>query len=159
MDEADSFEDAIEYDDAVNWSKDLDVIPTTSDDETKLKVQYVAAVRAHKTQPQAAFSGICLVCRGEHAFVDCPVLQDTDFLWKHYIDYCRQIRKQDQARKVAFNGTAASLPVNQVSTQRSAQRSHYRGNSRYTARPRSQRYEHPEDEDDTSNVDFQKGQL
>ena len=145
------FADAVEDPPSDDWAEELDSIPTTSDEEETVKIQYIAAVRAIKTQPQAAFSGTCLVCRDEHDFDHCPVLLDCDFLKKHYIDYCRMLRKQDLARKAAFQGSAAKLPVNQVS---STPRRKF-----YNRRPTPKTYSNPEDENVANGVDFQKGRL
>ena len=63
--------------------KDIEV-PDSLEDQDLYRI-YVNAVRSLPSQPDAAFSGTCIVCGGSHNFDNCDVLNDKQFLCGHYI--------------------------------------------------------------------------
>ena len=110
----DDFHDAVKNVPTDMWDKSLDKIEVQDQEQEATKINYIAAVRALKTQPQAAFNGTCLVCRESHNFDNCSVLKNTEFLRNHCIATCRALRKHNAERQANFSGNAASLPINPI---------------------------------------------
>ena len=163
--ETENFHDAVEEVQEDVWEESLDDIVTESEEEEGTRIHYIAAVRALKTQPQAAFTGTCLVCRGAHNFDACPVLQNTEFLKKHYINTCKNLRKHNADRQVAFQGQAGQLPINRVGTSTSGTRAPTR-TRRFVPQTRNTRpsfkqpnYHEINDVVEYDEVDFQTGRL
>jgi len=70
-------------------------IPDAEDSSEKLVVfdSYRRAVNAIKDDANVAFGTHCIVCKGQHCFENCPVLNNHDFLKKHYIRFCQNVRQ------------------------------------------------------------------
>jgi len=70
-------------------------IPDTEDTPRNLTVfdSYGRAVNAIKDNTNVAFGQHCIVCKAQHCFENCPVLNDHDFLKKHYIRFCQNVRR------------------------------------------------------------------
>jgi len=68
-------------------------IPDTEDASKSLTVfdSYRRAVNAIKNDTNAAFGQHCIVCKAQHRFENCPVLNDHEFLKKHYIRFCQNV--------------------------------------------------------------------
>ena len=83
---------------------------------------YKVGIRSVMRDPSKAFAGPCVVCTGPHGFADCKVLQDTDFLRKHYIRYCTALQREQRARAAAF---PQATRVNFVNASRSHRQNEY----------------------------------
>jgi len=70
-------------------------IPDTGDASRNLTVfdSYRRAVNAIKNDTNVAFGQHCIVCKAQHRFENCPVLNDHDFFKKHYIRFCPNVRR------------------------------------------------------------------
>jgi len=84
-------------------------IPDTEDASRNLAVfdSYRKAVLAIKNDANVAFGQHCIVCKAQHRFENCPTLNDHEFLKKHYIRFCQNVRRdhtdlQDNRAPVNF---------------------------------------------------------
>jgi len=70
-------------------------IPDTEDAPRNLAVfdSYRKAVLAIKNDTNVAFGQHCIVCKAQHRFENCPTLNDHEFLKKHYIRFCQNVRR------------------------------------------------------------------
>ena len=96
--------------------KDIDV-PNSPEDQDLYRI-YVNAVRSLPSQPDAAFSGTCIVCGGSHNFDNCDVLNDKQFLRGHYIRFCQMVRKNASALRNDPSMGSPSARVNALHTSR-----------------------------------------
>ena len=88
---------------------------------------YTRAIHAISKSPGDAFSGKCVVCQGTHRFVDCTILQNTDFLKEHYIRYCSFLNRELRAREQALGSTNHQL--NFVSAASQPRKNDYDGDT------------------------------
>jgi hypothetical protein len=103
---------------------------------------YAAAVYTLAETPSAASLPKCIVCRGEHRFAQCDVLNNTDFLRSHYIRYCQQLNREAAMRNAAFGRSMMPTDSAQVNA---------------ILETDEQQDDHEDDPDDNGELDFQTG--
>ena len=45
----------------------------------------------------------CALCHKKHAFANCPILKDMEYLRKHFISYCLLMNKTQKQMLAAIN--------------------------------------------------------
>ena len=70
----------------------------------------MAVINAIEGKKDIAYQKRCVVCQKKHLFQDCDVLKNVPFLTEHYIRYCIQLRKEENACAKANPNEKGPIP-------------------------------------------------
>ena len=71
---------------------------------------YQAGIRAVIARPERFTDGMkCAICKKPHKFADCPILQDINYLRKHFIAYCLMMNRTTKQMELAVNKITARI--------------------------------------------------
>ena len=71
---------------------------------------YQAGVRAVTARPEKFTDGMkCAICKKPHKFDKCPILQDINYLRKHFIAYCLMMNRTTKQMELAVNKITAQI--------------------------------------------------
>ncbi len=87
---------------------ELDALTPPSDPEaSRAFTKYAVSINKIATNRTLAYNQPCLICKTQtHDFANCPVLQNTDFLKQHYINFMQMLKKHDKARSASTDSPA-----------------------------------------------------
>lgn len=75
---------------------------------------YALAVNQIVADPKKAQTQTCVVCRKQHTFDQCKVLQNVDFLRSHYVRLCQMLNRDEKAKEGPGTKPRTIRPVNFV---------------------------------------------
>ncbi|GAX10430.1 hypothetical protein FisN_21Lu161 [Fistulifera solaris] len=78
--------------------------------QRQLFLEYQASVHKISQDPNVARQQPCVVCSGQHRFDSCPVLNDSEFLKKHYIIFKQFLNRVARSEAQSFP-PSSSEPV------------------------------------------------